>query len=206
MKGLAAIIFDCDGVMFESKSANLAFYNRIFREFGYAPVALDQQERAHICHTASSVNVLKSLMDDAHLVEALAFSATLDYREFIPQMTPVVGLKEVLEFLQGRYPLAVATNRGGSIVPVLEHFGLQRYFDVVVNSNDVARPKPAPDMLLLAVEKLNAVPGDCLFIGDSELDMQAARGAQVRFASYGGAVPGSDFSLQQLGELRDYLS
>jgi HAD superfamily hydrolase (TIGR01509 family) len=205
MNEIAAVIFDCDGVMFDSKGANLAFYNRIFAEFGYAPVELEHKERAHICHTASSANVLKSLMRDVHLEDALDFAMTLDYREFIPAMIPVVGLMGVLESLHGRLPLAVATNRGGSIVPVLEHFDLRRFFDVVVNCKDVPRPKPAPDMLFLVVERLGVAPGDCLFIGDSELDMQAAQGAQIRFASYGDAVEGAEFSLRKLSDLLDHL-
>ncbi len=205
MKTLQAVIFDCDGVMFDSKGANLAYYNRILTEFGYEPVSMEQQERAHLCHTGSSADVIRALIAEDQFEQAMNFAMSLHYEPFIPEMRPTEGLCEVLDRLHDNYPLAIATNRGRSIDLVLEYFGLERYFDVVVSCQDVKRPKPAPDMLLLAVEKLEVVAGNCLFIGDSELDQRAAQGARVRFASYGGAVPGEEFALNSLNGLFDYL-
>ena len=204
MSQIAGIIFDCDGVMFESKQANLAYYNRIFAKFSYPPVLLEQQQRAHICHTASSPNVLAALMSEADLQPALSYAATLDYREFIPFMQPEPNLQEVLEKLSAKYPLAIATNRGSSIEPILAHFGLDNYFSVVVTSRDVAKPKPAPDMLLLAAGRLQLSPEACLFIGDSELDQQAAFDARVRFLGYGGLAAG-EVALQNHLQLLEYL-
>jgi HAD superfamily hydrolase (TIGR01509 family) len=205
MKELAAVIFDCDGVMFESKQANLAFYNRIFTRFGYPPVQLDDEVRAQICHTASSTDVLSSLMNEDDLDAAFAFAATLDYCEFIPEMKPSNNLQKVLQLLDEKFPLAVATNRGSSIGPVLDYFNLKAYFDVVVSSNDVANAKPAPDMLLMAAQKLKVQPRHCLFIGDSKLDMQAAQEAQMPFVGYGNVLRKETVSLLDLNEIFDYL-
>jgi len=188
MKQVRGIIFDCDGVLFESRSANLAYYNRILAAFGYPPVRAEQSERAHLCHTASSPVVLTELLDPDHVGPALEFAAHLDYREFIPFMSPEPSLVEMLERLAAKLPLAVATNRGKSIHAILEHFALDGYFSAVVSSHDVSRPKPEPDMLLLAANRLELAPGHCLFVGDSELDQQAAERAGVPFACYGGAI------------------
>ncbi|WP_029917678.1 HAD family hydrolase [Pelobacter seleniigenes] len=204
MKNLKAVIFDCDGVMFESRSANLAFYNKILARFAYPPVTLDDQERAHFCHTASSPVVLKGLLHPEHLEGALAYAAQLDYREFIPWMTPESGLRTLLAGLKDVYPLAVATNRGGSIETILSHFQLLEYFSTIVTSADVARPKPAPDMLLLAAEKLAVAPEDCLFIGDSELDMAAAHAANMNFAGYG-PLAGGEVRIGSHQELLELL-
>lgn len=205
MSRIEAIIFDCDGVLFESRNANLAYYNKILDRFSYRPVTADQEERAHLCHTASSSDVLAVLLKPQDLQLALDYAATLDYREFIPHMQPEPHLTFVLEQLSRNYPLAVATNRGVSIVPILSHFGVEKYFSTVITSRDVARPKPAPDMLLLASERLETLPERCLFIGDSELDQQAAGSAKVRFAAYGGLVSG-ELSLQNHLQLLDFLS
>lgn len=204
MSRLEGIIFDCDGVLFESKSANLAYYNRILEKFGYTPVTVAQQQRAHLCHTASSPNVLAALMRAEDLQPALAYAASLDYREFIPQLQPEPYLAEVLEQLALKFPLAVATNRGSSVEPILDYFGLAGFFSTVVTSKDVARPKPAPDMVLLASDRLGVVPENCLFIGDSELDQQAASEASARFAGYGGLASG-EVTLQNHLQLLDYL-
>lgn len=204
MNHIEGIIFDCDGVLFESRQANLKYYNRIFAKFSYPPVTLEQSQKAHLCHTASSPVVLAELMSADDLRPALLYAATLDYREFIPFMRPEPNLKEVLGQLAVRYPLAIATNRGASIEPILSHFGLENFFSVVVTCRDVAQPKPAPDMLLLAAKKLNVLPEKCLFIGDSELDQQAALGARVRFFSYGGLLSG-ELSLENHLQLLDHL-
>ncbi|MFO7577890.1 MAG: HAD family hydrolase [Pelovirga sp.] len=187
MKHINALIFDCDGVLFESRAANLAYYNRILAAFAYPPVTAAQQEMAHLCHTASSPQVLAGLMRQEDVPAALAFAAQLDYREFIPLLQPEPHLHAVLDLLAPHYPLAVATNRGSSVIPLLQHFGLRQFFSVIVTCHDVKRPKPAPDMLLLAARQLNRRPGDCLFIGDSEVDRSAAQAGSFHFAGYGAA-------------------
>ena len=204
MKRIGAVIFDCDGVMFESHRANLAYYNRILAEFSYPLVSTQQKELAQMCHTASSPEVLANLFHSDDLIVARQFAATLDYREFIPYMKPEKNFIDLLERLSGQYPLAIATNRGKSILAILDHFNLQKFFSVVVTSHDVEQPKPAPDMLLLAVEKLQIGADACLFIGDSELDKAAAVAANIQFAGYGGGVTGS-VSLSNHLELLDYL-
>ena len=67
---------------------------------------------------------------------------------------------------------------------ILEHFGLSSYFSAVVTSRDVNHPKPAPDMLYEAAKRLQLVPGELLFVGDSELDQAAAKSAGMPFAVY----------------------
>ncbi|MCK5826103.1 MAG: HAD family hydrolase [Desulfuromusa sp.] len=204
MKRIGAVIFDCDGVMFASHRANLAYYNRILAEFSYPLVFSEQKELAQMCHTASSPEVLANLFHPNDLAMAKEFAATVDYREFIPYMEPELNFLDLLQRLSGDYPLAIATNRGKSILAILDHFNLQDYFSVVVTSHDVERPKPAPDMLFLAAEKLDIEPERCVFIGDSELDKIAAAEANVQFASYGGGVSGM-ISLSNHLELLDYL-
>lgn len=204
MSRIEAVIFDCDGVMFESRQANLEYYNRIFAKFDYPLVTADQRERAHVCHTASSPMVFAQLMAEDDLSAVLTYAATLDYREFIPFMHPEPHLKQVLSQLAEKYPLAVATNRGSSIEQILTHFGLAEFFSVIVTSRDVPLPKPAPDMLLLAAAQLKVLPEHCLFIGDSELDQQAAVGAAVTFAGYGGLDSGT-LALDNHLQLLDYL-
>jgi len=185
MINLRAIIFDCDGVLFESYNANLAFYNKIFSEFSYPLIVDPLSSEAHICHTASSPGVLAQLMRESDVAAALSFAQRIDYREFIPLMTESYGLKPSLERLMDIYPLAVATNRGSSMQDVLEHFELAQFFDVVVTSRDVKEPKPAPDMLLLAADLLGTLPQECLFVGDSELDQMAASEGKMNFVAFG---------------------
>ena len=200
MNGLKAIVFDCDGVLFESQNANLAYYNAILEHFGAAPVSPQDREKADLCHTAASPQVLEVLLGAGRAEEALAYAATLDYRRFMPYLTPEPGLQEALADLAADFDLAVATNRGTSAVELLHHFEIAGYFSAVVTSRDVPRPKPWPDMIEEAGRRLACRPAHMIFVGDSLLDHQAARGAGVRFVAYKDKVEG-DFRVDSHREL-----
>jgi len=184
MQGVAGIIFDCDGVLFESRAANLAYYNAILEVLGESPVDPADGERSRLCHTAASPEVFRVLLGEERAAVALEAASLLDYRRFIPAMQPEPGMAAALEELSQHFPLAVATNRGSSMHEILDHFGLSGYFQAVVTSRDVPRPKPYPDMLLEAARQLALDPGQLLFVGDSELDQAAALAAGIRFAAY----------------------
>ncbi len=186
MTELQTIVFDCDGVLFESKQANLAYYNTILEHFGVAPITADDQSKSTLCHTASSDQVLKELLGADHAGEALAYAATLDYRQFIPYLTMEPGLAEALEELAVDFSLALATNRGLSAFDLLSHFGVRQYFSTVVTRKDVAYPKPWPDVLHEVGRRLDRQAHEMLFVGDSSLDLDAARRARVSFVAYKG--------------------
>jgi len=192
MNAPKALIYDCDGVLFDSHSANLAYYNHIFAEFGQPEVEPADIHRSHLCHTASSPVVLRTLMPPELAERALLYLETMDYRPFIPYMKPHEGVEAALRLLSARMPLAVATNRGKSIQPVLADFGYDGFFRTVICCRDVAMPKPQPDMLLLAAHRLGFEPGELLFVGDSELDYSAAKAAGVPFVGFAADFEGSD--------------
>ncbi|TYO99576.1 HAD superfamily hydrolase (TIGR01509 family)/HAD superfamily hydrolase (TIGR01549 family) [Geothermobacter ehrlichii] len=198
------LVYDCDGVLFESRRANLAYYNAILQAFGHEPVTEDQQELARLCHTADSATVLRRLLGPGLAERALEMASRLDYRQFIGFMSPEPGMVDTLRTLARRLPLAVATNRGGSMPAILCHFELESCFSAVVTSRDVQRPKPAPDMLLLAAERLDVAPHSLLFVGDSHLDRQAAEAAGMPFVAYGGEVTG-DWTVNSHRELRELV-
>ena len=191
MNAIRGVIFDCDGVLFESRQANLAYYNTVLEQLGIPPVTAADRERAHVCHTAASPRVFEILLGPDRAEEALVLARDLDYRRFIPEMIPEPDLQPSLARLASRLPLAVATNRGNSMDQILGHFGLRDFFRQVVTSRDVERPKPYPDMLLRAAAGLELPCEALLFIGDSELDRDAARAAGVRFLAYQGKVEGA---------------
>jgi len=200
MNGIRGIIFDCDGVLFESRKANLAYYNTVLNHFGEASVEDSDHAKAHLCHTAASPHVFAQLLGRERTPKALSIAAELDYRQFIPYMTPEPGMKAALSKLAESYPLAVATNRGNSMLSILEHFGLSGFFQTIVTSRDVEQPKPAPDMLHEAAKRLQYATHELLFVGDSELDQAAARTAGMPFAIYRGNLQ-ADVRIEHHDEL-----
>ena len=106
-----------------------------------------------------------------------------DYRKIYParnhcgtQLYP--GVLEALQLLGGRK--STATTKGTPTArAVLEKFGLASFFDHV-QGTDGFPAKPNPDVIFAALNALDASPEDCLFIGDSTADMEAARRAGVK--------------------------
>jgi HAD superfamily hydrolase (TIGR01509 family) len=93
-------------------------------------------------------------------------------------------LKDLLARLRPRHRLAVATNRSTTIGQVLELFGLKDFFDMVVSSLDVRRPKPHPESLLKILDFFHIPPDAAVYIGDSSIDAETARAARVPFIAY----------------------
>jgi phosphoglycolate phosphatase len=99
------------------------------------------------------------------------------------------GVMEALAALPGRK--ATATTKGTPTTrAVLQQFGLIQYFDHVQGTDGIPC-KPAPDVLLAALNGLAAQPADCLMVGDSAADMEAGRRAGVKICAvrYGYGKP-----------------
>jgi pyrophosphatase PpaX len=91
------------------------------------------------------------------------------------------GMLDVLAELkhEGRRLGIVTAKRGATVDLAFAVLPLRDYFDVVVAAEDVARHKPAPDPLLLALERLGAESDEAVYVGDSPFDIAAARAAGV---------------------------
>jgi len=88
------------------------------------------------------------------------------------------GVDTELAEIQKLYPLAIATNSGrGDTDVVVPALGLDRFTDVVVTATDVQHLKPAPDIYLLAAERLGVHAGACIAIEDSKPGGEAAKAA-----------------------------
>lgn len=106
------------------------------------------------------------------------------------EITEITGARALIEDLHAHgVRLAVASSSPPAFIAhVLGALKLDRFFDVVASGDDVARGKPAPDVFLLAAERLGVAPRDCAVIEDSANGMAAARAAGMRCI---GLVPGA---------------
>jgi HAD superfamily hydrolase (TIGR01509 family) len=88
------------------------------------------------------------------------------------------GALELVARLHGRVPLGLASNSPRRLVDAALHTaGLTDVFDAIVTSDDVAHPKPAPELYLLACERLGVAPSDALALEDSASGVAAAKAA-----------------------------
>ena len=184
-----AVIYDCDGVMFDSFEANFAFYERIMCHLG-RKLERHDRETSRILHTYANREVLAHFFPaPADFQEAVRFAGTLDYLDLVPLMVMEEGFTETLDLLRENYHLAVCTNRSSSMEAVLETFGLTSYFGCVMTASRVANPKPHPEPLFKVLDHYGIAPGEALFVGDSAVDHQAATAAGVPFVAYKADFP-----------------
>jgi len=182
MKKKSALIFDCDGVMFDSRQANVNYYNALLAHYGLPPLTNEQVPFIHMNTADESVRYI--LQGTPYLEDALDYRLQMDYRPFIKDMVMEPGLKELLRRLKARAGLAVATNRSNTIGEVLDFNGLTGYFDIVVSSLDVYKPKPHPESLFKILDFFFLAPEQALYVGDSIIDYETARAAGVPFIAY----------------------
>lgn len=191
------IIYDCDGVLIDSRESNRAFYNHILACFGLPPLNEAQLEVVHVSTAQGAIDYL--LQGQPALEEAQAYQRTINNDPFLTLLRLEPHIREVLAQLRTRYHTAIATNRGKSLPLVLKTLGIADCFDLTVSAYDVTRPKPHPEGLLKILTHFRLAPEAALYIGDAALDQEVAATAGVPFAAY------KNPKLQARYHLQDHL-
>ena len=174
-------LFDIDGTLLDSAPDICGAQSEVLEAAGRAPVPfavlrgyVGRELRAvfsEMLPQASEAEIKRLMQDYA-----------LKYRGRKHAGTRVFpGAREALAGLGGRKSTATTKTTEGTRL-VLEHFGLLSYFDHVQGS-DGLRYKPAPDVVLAAIQGLQAKPEECLMVGDSPADMEAGRRAGVKICA-----------------------
>lgn len=203
MRKIKVIAFDCDGVMFDSEKANIAFYDRILNHVGKPGMTPEQFAYVHM-HTVDEA--LAFLLPDEKIrQQADAYRCKVSYFDLIEMMEIEPCLKDLLTKIRPHIKTAVATNRTNTMGQVLDEHGLADMFDLVVCAMDVARPKPDPEMLLRILEYFDAAPDEALYVGDSELDALAAKAAEIPLVAYDNPALSATFHITSLRELEEIL-
>ncbi len=179
---LLGAIFDCDGLLADTETPDYDAWREIYAEQG---LALPIETWAQSIGTAKG----HSRRDwHAPLAEAAGLDYDSDavdarrrlfYHNAIGRLTPMPGVLAVLDALdEAQIPCAVASNsERGWVDRVLEITGLTSRFRAIATADEVAHPKPAPDVYLLAAERLGVLPQHCAAFEDSPRGLAAAHAA-----------------------------
>ena len=122
-RSIVAVIFDCDGVMFDSSDANQAYYNHVLEHVGLAPMTAEQFHFAHMHTVEETIDYL--IPDSGLRRKARRFRKQMRYHDFIGYMVMEPDLVHLLDRLRPAYKTAIATNRTDPMDQVLEQHGLE---------------------------------------------------------------------------------
>jgi phosphoglycolate phosphatase len=197
------VAFDCDGVLFDSLPANIAFYNAILTHFD-RPL-LNPEAVAYI-HSHTVWESLEYIFQGhPDLAAVRDFARHFDYGPFIAMMVEEPHLREFLQFLRPERYTALATNRTTTTGAVLNYHRLVDDFDFVVSAQDVSRPKPDPESFIRILEHFGLEPREAIYIGDSQVDEHFAANAGVPFVAYRNRSLTADYYLDSFAAGPDLI-
>jgi len=183
MAKLKLVVFDCDGVMFDSLEANRHYYNHILATFGHPPMDQEELHYVHIHHVMDSVrHIFRNYPED--YPKADQYRQGLDYTPYLKHMRMEPDLPEFLDFLRPRYHTAISTNRSTTMADVLRIFKLGNSFDKVVTALDVKNPKPHPEALHDILGHFQVGVDETIYIGDSEVDRDHTKAVGMELVAF----------------------
>jgi HAD superfamily hydrolase (TIGR01549 family) len=196
---LELVIFDADGVLFDSTESNTAYYNAIFARVGEPPMS-PVEEKAGVFMSAPQVFHLRAVGDEARIAGMREVARTMDPMPFFKLLRPFPELRSFLMEIKCRYRIGLATNRSATIPAIIEFLGVADVFDAIASVRDKVKPKPAPDILELCLQRAGVEPVRAVYVGDSEIDRLASEAANINFIGVGERVD-HEYRIDSLSEL-----
>lgn len=202
MSGNKAVLFDMDGVIFDSERAVLAVWRELAAELdlpGIGEVFLQ-------CVGTNKRRTEEILLAAYPGLDFRAFDGEVRRRfraRYDGGRLPVKpGTEQILRALRERsVPLALASSTDSAVVRrELEEAGLLRYFDAVIGGDQVHVSKPNPEIFLLAAQALGTAPENCFVIEDSFNGIRAARAAGMHSVMVPDLLP-PDGEMERLAEV-----
>lgn len=192
-----AVLFDFDFTLADSSGAVVVCMNHALSCLGLPPAPENTIRRTIGLDLVTALGRLAGEEWKPRGQEFLGHFTSKADEVMVAGTVFLPGAARVLETLHSAgYRLGVvSTKYRHRVEEALERDGLQAFVEVVVGSDDVPRPKPAPDGLIKAAGALGIATADCVFVGDSEVDAKAARDADMGFvAVLTGTTPAEKFA------------
>jgi len=172
-----ALIFDLDGTLADTMPVHFLAYKNILVEYGihFTPELFAKLAGIPAVGTIEKLNEWFGTKMDAELV---GHQKEGEYEKMMHKMKPITSVVELAKRYHGILPMAVGTGGYRRLAwKTMDILGLDKYFDILVSTEDVARPKPFPDTFLKCAELLGVEPVICEVFEDAQLGIQAAKAA-----------------------------
>lgn len=174
-----AVLFDMDGTVLDTLEDLKDAANATLRAFGMPERSLEEV-RCFVGNGALRLFEQAVIPGSSEqcIQEALAWFKEYYDRHCLIKTAPYDGIMELLARLRAQgVKLAVVSNKPDSAVRELSRLFFADYMEYSIGQQDSIARKPAPDMLYLTVGKMGLELADCVYVGDSEVDVATARNA-----------------------------
>ncbi|NJW51319.1 beta-phosphoglucomutase [Salinimicrobium oceani] len=182
MNNTKGIIFDLDGVIVDTAKFHYLAWRKMANDLGF-DITLEQNEQLK---GVSRVHSLEQILGWGNrTVSSTEFAQLMsskneDYLSRIAHMNDedlLPGVKTILDFLtENHIPFALG-SASKNARPILKGLKIEKRFKAIVDGNDVTKAKPDPEVFLIAAQKLDMQPEDCVVFEDSVAGVEAANRA-----------------------------
>lgn len=211
-----AVIFDMDGVIFDTERAYMAIWIKVYTKHGYS-MTRDIFKTLIGRDRASIIEILYNVYGQDFPVNKLLGECDLNLKEAIDngKVSIKPGALEIFDYLtRQNYKLALATSSSKTKLEMqLKIHNLENIFDDIVCADDVTKSKPDPEIFLAAARKLSVDPEKCIVIEDSPAGIKAAYKAKMTALHVEDLVEANEeiikYSQKQfksLFEVKDYIN
>ena len=181
---IRGVIYDCDGVLFDSLEANRWFYSSFCTALGREPLTEEELRHAH-SHTVREAihHIFRNAPEKER--QALERFSRMDPEESAARLKLEPNIIPALEALKVKgIRRAISTSRTTNMGYILKKFALEPFFELVVTTRDVQNPKPHPESIEKILQRFSLEKEEVFLVGDSENDRRAALAAGVKFIAY----------------------
>ncbi|GBQ86617.1 putative phosphatase [Acetobacter malorum DSM 14337] len=200
---IKSVIFDMDGVLIDARQWHFEAFNRALALFGRNITVADHLARFDGLPTKRKLEILAEAGNSSIPVSLHPFISEMKQKYTMEIVSvrckPVFAQEYLLARLEHQgYRLAVASNSIGNTVQTMMRLArLDVYLVDQFCNEDVAEPKPSPEIYLLAMKKLGVMPEETLIVEDNANGIAAARASGAHVLAVRGT---EDVTLQNVKE------
>lgn len=169
------VLFDLDGTLVDTKELIFASFRHTFAHYLPDHRLCEEELNSFLGPTLKAT--FAQYFPAEQIAEIIAYYRDFNHEHHDEYIKEFAGAKETLSYLKEQgYPIGVVSNKVAHTVTMgLRAFGLESLVEVIIGAEDIEHPKPSPEGLLLACEKLYHNHDDVIYVGDSPSDIIACK-------------------------------
>jgi len=198
---IKAILFDMDGVIFDSEPTHFLVENLVLNKFGLSRTKEEEKEQ----FGTSFPDIVKKYFD----VDEKTYNQILDEKIKLLEEYPINTINPTEQFIKNnhnKYKFAVVSSSMKRSVDILvKNNQMEDFFTVIISRDDITNAKPDPEPYLTAAKKLNINPEEAIVVEDSPSGIKAANAAGIKCIALTTSFPkdkltDADLIVDQLSE------